>query len=46
VSLQDCTEKKKHQKVLDFKFFVGDVISGVGFRPFGPLHLALVQTFR
>jgi len=32
VSLLDCIEK--NWKVLDLGFFVNDVISGVGFRPF------------
>jgi len=31
-NLLDCIEKI--WKVLDFEFFVGDIISGVGFKPF------------
>jgi len=41
---------KKYWKVLDFGFFVGDVISGIDFRPFqlrllGPGHQPLEEIF-
>jgi len=47
-SLLDCNEN--NWKVLDFEFFVGDVICGVGFRPFwlripGPGHQLLDGIF-
>jgi len=47
-SLLDSIEKI--EKFLKFSFFVGDIISGVGFRPFwlrlcGPWHKLLEEIF-